>query len=165
MGITSISMCLIDSSPWYNYFFAACRKLTLESWWCLFDCKKTKPLQRCQLQNWASSHAVSCLLSCCIPLSPYRDTCQNCIWKHGELNFVSLNSLILFHAISFQHFNHYYNTYLWPNSCAIVCAKVMPLSSFTLQLLSGWHIPPTWATPRVPHGESCRAQMSSLPKT
>lgn len=39
--------------------------------------------------------------------------------------------------------------YLCPNSCVIVCANVIPLSSLTLQLRSGWHMPATCATPKV----------------
>ena len=44
----------------------------------------------------------------------------------------------------------------------MVCARVIPLSSLTLQLRSGWHIPPTCATPSVLHGVFWRAQMSCL---
>lgn len=40
-------------------------------------------------------------------------------------------------------------TYLWPSSWVMVCANVMPLSSFTLHERSGLHIPPTFATPSV----------------
>lgn len=47
-----------------------------------------------------------------------------------------------------------------PISCVIVWAKVIPLSSFTLQLFSLWHIPPTWATPRVLQGMFFLAHMS-----
>jgi hypothetical protein len=53
-------------------------------------------------------------------------------------------------------------TYLCPISCVMVWARVIPLSSLTLQLRSGWHIPPTCATPSVLHGVFWRAQMSSL---
>lgn len=50
--------------------------------------------------------------------------------------------------------------YLCPISCVIVCANVMPLSSLTLQLLSGRHMPATWATPSVLHGVFFLAHMS-----
>lgn len=40
-------------------------------------------------------------------------------------------------------------THLCPSSWVIVCASVMPLSSFTLHDRSGRHIPPTFATPSV----------------
>lgn len=40
-------------------------------------------------------------------------------------------------------------TYLCPSSWAIVCARVIPLSSLTLQDLSGLHIPATLAIPKV----------------
>lgn len=53
-------------------------------------------------------------------------------------------------------------THLCPNSWVMVCASVIPLSSLTLQLRSGWHMPATWATPRVLHGVFALEQMSSL---
>jgi len=40
-------------------------------------------------------------------------------------------------------------TYLCPNSCVIVCANDIPLSSLTLHERSGRHMPPTFATPNV----------------
>jgi len=53
-------------------------------------------------------------------------------------------------------------SYLCPNSWATVCATLSPLSWLTEQALSRSHIPPTWATPRVPHGLSDLEQMSTL---
>lgn len=44
----------------------------------------------------------------------------------------------------------------------MVCASVIPLSSLTLQLRSGWHMPATWATPRVLHGVFALEHISSL---
>lgn len=64
---------------------------------------------------------------------------------------------------SFVYFLQRFNqltSYLCPISCAIVCAKVIPLSSLTLQLLSELHIPPTCATPKVLQGTFCLAHMS-----
>lgn len=45
--------------------------------------------------------------------------------------------------------NWFNSTHLWPSSCVIVCANVIPLSSLTLHERSGLHIPPTFATPSV----------------
>ena len=53
-------------------------------------------------------------------------------------------------------------THLWPSSCVIVWARVIPLSSLTLQLRSGWHIPATWATPKVLQGVFALEQISFL---
>lgn len=41
----------------------------------------------------------------------------------------------------------YKTTHLCPSSCVIVCANVIPLSSFTEHDLSARHIPATFATP------------------
>lgn len=44
-------------------------------------------------------------------------------------------------------------TYLCPSSCVIVCANVIPLSSLTEHDLSGRHMPPTLAIPKVEQPE------------
>lgn len=66
--------------------------------------------------------------------------------KVVKINFIKNKIQVICHPFWFIGLR---NTHLWPSSCVIVCANVIPLSSLTLHERFGLHIPPTFATPSV----------------